>query len=56
MVTKGEMWGGGINYEFEMNRYTLLYKIKNSVAQGTTFSVLQWPYNGKESEKVYKYV
>ena len=25
MVTKGEMGGGGINWEFGINRYTLLY-------------------------------
>ena len=25
MVTKEEMWGGGINQELEMNIHTLLY-------------------------------
>ena len=26
MVTKGERWGGGINWEFGINIYTLLYR------------------------------
>ena len=25
MVTKGETWQGGINQDFEINKYTLLY-------------------------------
>ena len=44
MVTKGESGGGGINWEFEFNIYTLLY-IKYitrtyCIAQGTILNIL----------------
>ena len=61
MVTKGEKTGG-INLEFEINRYRLLYtkQINNkyllySTGNSTQYSVIT--YNGKESVKyIYIYM
>ena len=54
MVSKGER-GGGINQEFGINRYTLLYKIDKqqgpTVYTGNYIQYLVITYNGKESEK-----
>ena len=54
MVTKGERWWGGINWESGINIYTLLYikEIINkdllySTGNSTQYSVIT--YNGKES-------
>ena len=57
MVTKGER-GGGMNWEFRINRYTLLYikYIDNKdllYSTGNYFQYLVIIYNGKESEKEY---
>ena len=56
MVTKGEVWVGGIYQEFGMNIHTLLYikQIINkdllySTGNSTQYSVIT--YMGKESEK-----
>ena len=61
MVTKGERVEGGINEEFEINIYTLLYikQIINrdllySTGNSTQYSVIT--YMGKESEKEWIYV
>ena len=58
MVTKGERDGGGMNQEFGINRYTLLYvkQINNKDLPCSTGNYIQYiviTYNGKESEKVY---
>ena len=39
LVTKVEMQGGGINQKFEINIYTLLYKIDNE-QEGTLLNIL----------------
>ena len=63
MITKGGTWGGGagINYEFEINRYILLYikQLTNKdllITQGIPLNILQEPRMGKESEKEWIYV
>ena len=53
--------GEGINQEFGINRYTLLYiKQRNSkdllYSTGNYIQYLVITYNGKEYEKEYKYV
>ena len=56
MVNKEETWGGKINQESGINRYTLLYiKQINKNLLYTTGNYIQYvviTYNGKESEKV----
>ena len=53
--------GGGINQEFWMNRYTLLY-IKQITDKGSLCSTENYvqyiliTYSGKESEKEYTYI
>ena len=51
--------GGGINQEFEISRYKLLYiKQINKVLLYSTGNCIQYliiNYKGKESEKVYTY-
>ena len=52
---------GGINWEFEINRYTLLYikQINNKDLLYSTGTYIQYPvitHNGKESEKVHIYI
>ena len=61
MVTKVEK-RGGINWEFGINRYTLLYikQIDNKDLLYSTGNYIQYlviTYNGKESEKecIYMY-
>ena len=61
MVTKGERCGGGINYEFGINIYRLLYikqiinkDLPYSTGNYTQYSVTT--YMGKESEKEWIYV
>ena len=54
MITKGEMWQGGLNWELAMDRYTLLYikqitKFLYSTGNRTQYSVIT--YMGKESEE-----
>ena len=55
MVTKGKRWRG-INQEFEINRYTLLY-IKQINNKGLLYNSGNYSqyfiisYNGKESQK-----
>ena len=61
MVTKGEKVGGGINQEFGINIYTLLYikQINNKdllYSTGNYIQYLKIVYNGKESEKEYIYI
>ena len=62
MVTKGERWGGGINEEIGIKRYTLLYikKITNKDLLYSTGNYIQYfeiTYNGKESEQnIYIYI
>ena len=60
MVTKGERGEGGINQEFRINRYTLLYiKQINKVLPYNTGKYIQYliiTYNGKEYEKEYIYI
>ena len=61
MVTKGERWGGGINCEFGINRYTLLYIKQISIkdllySTGNCIQYLEITYNRKEYEKVYIYI
>ena len=57
MVTKGETWGG-INLEFEIKIYTLLY-VKQINNKGLLYSTGKYSqyhiinYKGKESEKEY---
>ena len=60
MVTKGES-GGGINQEFGINIYTLLYikYITNKDLLYSTENYTQYfviTYMGKESEKEYIYI
>ena len=52
MVTKGEMGGGGINWEFGINRYKILYikYITNKDLLNSTGNYIQYlviNYNGK---------
>ena len=61
MVTKGETWGG-INLEFEIKIYTLLY-VKQINNKGLLYSTgdytqyLMLTYNKKETEKnIYIYM
>ena len=54
MITKGDMWQGGLNWELAMDRYTLLYikqitKFLYSTGNRTQYSVIT--YMGKESEE-----
>ena len=61
MVTKGERGGRGINKEFGISRYKLLYikEINNKVLLYSTENYIQYlviNYNGKESEKEYLYL
>ena len=56
MVTKGEMWRGGINQELGINIYTLLSikQINNKDILYSTGNYIQYfviTYMGKESEK-----
>ena len=56
MVTKGVRGGGGINWEFRINRYTLLYikQINNKDLLYSTGNYTQYlviTCNGKETEK-----
>ena len=58
MITKGEMLGGGINWEVGSGIYTLLHtkSVSNmdllySTGKSTQYSVIA--YMGKESEKKY---
>ena len=56
MITTGEGVGGGINEQFEISRYTLLYTkyINNKVPLSSTGNYIQYPvihHNGKEYEK-----
>ena len=54
MITKGEMWWGGINWELVVNRYTLLYIKQITKSQYTTGNLTQYSvitYMGKESEE-----
>ena len=58
MVTKWEKRGEGINYEFGIRRYTLLYikQINDKDLLYSTGNYIQYSginYNGKESEKEY---
>ena len=60
MVTRGER-GGGINYEFGIKRYTLLYikQITNKDLLYNTGNYIQYliiTYNGKESKKEHIYI
>ena len=53
--------GGGINWEFGINRCTLLYikQINNKDLLYSTGNYIQYlviTYNGKESEKEYIYI
>ena len=56
-VTKGERGGGGINKEFEISRYKLLYiKSINNVLLYRTGNYIQYPiiyYSGKEYMCIY---
>ena len=59
MITKGEMWQGGLNWELAMDRYTLLYikqitKFLYSTGNRTQYSVIT--YMGKESEEEWIYL
>ena len=61
MVTKGEMGGGGINWEFGINRYKILYikYITNKVLLYSPGNCIQYPvinHDGKEYEKEYIYM
>ena len=54
-VTKGKKGGGGINQEFQMSRYKLLYikKINDKDLLYSTGNYIQYlviKYNGKKSE------
>ena len=60
-VTKGERDGSGVNWEFEINRCTLLYvKQMNSknllCSTGNYIQHLRITYNRKESEKENMYL
>ena len=53
--------GGGINWEFGINRYTLLYikQVNNKDLLYSTGNYIQYlgiPYNGKELEKEWIYI
>ena len=58
-LPKGKGWeGGGINQEYEINRYTPLYikQINNKYLLCSTGNYIQYAVitgNGKESEKIY---
>ena len=57
MVTKSERLRGGINQEFGINTYTLLYIkqiINKDIRNSTQYSVIT--YMGKESETEWIYV
>ena len=61
MITKGKRRGRGINQEFRINRYTLLYikQINNEDLLYSTGIYIQYlvvTYSGKESEKWYTYI
>ena len=58
MVAKGESKWGGLETEFGIKRYKLLYIgfINNNVLLYSTRKYIQYPminYNGKEYEKEY---
>ena len=58
---RGNWGGGGISWEFGINRYTLLYikQINNKELLYSTGNQIQYltiNYNGKESEKEYIYI
>ena len=59
MATKGESeGGGGINWEFGINRYTLLCikEINNKILLYSTGNYIQYPvinHSGKEYEEEY---
>ena len=57
MVTQGEK-GGGINQEYRIKRYKLLYikQISNKDLLYSTWNYIQYlliTYNGKQSENIY---
>ena len=60
-LPKGEVNGGGINQEFGIDIYTLLYMegINNKVLLYSTGNYIQYlaiSYNGKEHENEYIYM
>ena len=63
MVTRGEGWGGGIDWEFEIDMYTLLYlkQITNkdllySTGNTAQYSVLKWKKNWEKYLKKNRYM